>query len=342
MREVLLRVMLMLLLGAFYFNLISFPQFIIGLVFVHAVPLAGLVMLARSTEGFFISTKWSVFSRKDYKEIVHYSWYHMLTGVSLNLLSFVDVLLLGPLSKSGFADVAVYTTAQFFIAIMVVPYRAMAGAAFPKLNDAWIRSDHSALASLFNRAGLNMLIVAAAMWLLVCCNLQNFVTFFPPAYAALVPVVLILSIGRLVDMSTGLNTELISVTNYYKFNFRMSVILLVAVVILDRIFIPKAGIYGAAWVASMTLVAFNIVKMIYLYRKTGLQPFSKSSMLVLAAGVAAFVASLLLPALENRFADIFIRSAVIMLTYTIILILLRPSPDLSEFLVQLRRNKRLF
>jgi hypothetical protein len=144
------------------------------------------------------------------------------------------------------------------------------------------------------------------------------------------------------DMSTGLNTELISITSYYKFNFRMSLVLLAVVIIADRIFIPKAGIYGAAWVASGALVAFNVVKMIFLYAKTGLQPFSKNSIYIVVCGGAAFCASWLLPHLANPFLDTFIRSAVVIISYTAMLLVLRPSPDLSHYLSQVRKDKRLF
>lgn len=342
MREVVLRIGLLLLLGAFWLQWISFHYYIIGMVLVHIIPLAGLVFLSKRTNGFYISNRWSVFSKAEYKEIVHYSWYHMLTGVSLNLLSFLDVLIIPPLAPAGLGAVPVYTNAQFFVALMMVPYRAMAGAAFPKLNEAWLSRDTDRLNILFNRAGLNMLVVAVGMWLLVCSNMHNAVALFPPQYAQMLPIVLILSIGRMVDMSTGLNTELISITNYYKFNFRMSVILLVSVLVFDRIFIPKAGIFGAAWVASLTLVAFNIVKMIYLYSKTGLHPFSKGSIIVILAGALAFCAGWLMPHLSNPFVDAAIRSALVLAIWGGILFVLKPVPDLTHFLKEMRKNKRLF
>lgn len=342
MREVVLRVCLIALLIAFYFGWITFYQYILWMVAVHLVPLLCLLSLASRTKGFFLSRNWNVFSRADYKEILHYSWYHMLTGVSLNVLSFIDVLLLGPLSPSGFSDVATYTNAQFFIAILVVPYRAMASAAFPKLNEVWLQGDKNILDDLFKRAGLNMLIVAVGMWLLVCSNLHNAVAIFPKGYAGILPVVLILSLGRMIDMSTGLNTELISITRYYKFNFRVSLFLLVVVIVADRICIPKWGLLGAAWVASGALVLFNIIKMIFLYLKTGIQPFSMNSTKIFAAGAIVYGVNLLLPVQGSPFLDALVRSILLVTLFAVLMFILRPSPDLLQFARQVRSKKRLF
>ena len=342
MREVVLRAFFLGLIALYALHLLSLHWFIIGTVLIHVVPVSLLLLLSLRTKGFRIAAQWNIFTRKEYREIAHYAWFHLLTGATLNLIGYVDALMLGPLSKAGLDDVAVYVNAQFLISIMYAPYRAMGSAAFPKLAEAFLAKAGAELHDLFNRSGLNMLIVAVAMWLIVVCNLHNAVAILPRGYGAIAPIVLILSIGRMVEMGTGLNTELISVTQYYKFNFRLALFLLLAVIVCDRIFIPRYGIFGVAWVSSLTAVAANLVKTAFLYRKTGLHPFSRHSLGILLAGVAAFGSNWIVPRLSNPIGDAVLRSLVLISVYTAMLIVLRPSPDLSKYLRQMRKDKRLF
>ncbi len=342
MREVVLRLCFLSLLTLYAFHYIDLNSFVVGTVVIHTVPLAFLIYFARQTVDFRLSTNWKALSKAEYRSILHYAWFHLLTSATLNLVSYVDAIMLGPLSRSGLDDVAVYLNAQFLISIMYAPFRAMTAAAFPKLAEAYLAGAKDHMHDLFNRSGLNMLIMAIAMWLIVVCNLHNAVAILPGGYSAIAPIVIILSLGRVVDMGTGLNTELISVTRYYKFNFRLAFMILLSVIVFDRIFIPHYGIYGAAWVASLTMVAANIIKMLFLYRNTGLHPFSRHTLTILLAGAVSFGVSFTIPHLTNPVADACVRSAVLLLIYTLLLLVFRPSPDLHAYLTQVRKNKRLF
>ena len=341
MREIVLRVANLSLIGLFFIGVLSFHQFVIATVLVHLIPVGLLLYFSSKTKGFYFSLNWKIFSRKEIRGMVHYSWYHMLLMVSLNLTGMLDVLLLGPLSPNGLKDVAIYSLSLFLISILTIPYKAMTSAAFPKINQAFVDEDPE-MPGLFVRSAVNIQIVSMAMWLIVICNLDNALAIIPSEYAALAPCVLILSLGRMIDMATGLNTELISITNYYKFTFRLSLALLVAIVALDWYFIPKFGLIGAAWVSTGTLAAFNLGKMIFLYEKMRLSPFSKPLLGILASGVLLFFINRILPVFPSPVVDAIYRGLFLFGAYFGIMLILRPSPDLTEYIRQLRKNKRLF
>jgi O-antigen/teichoic acid export membrane protein len=340
-REIILRLANIALIALFYARLIDFHLFVVGTVLVHVIPVAILFYLSTRTKGFHISFDWQIFSREDIRSIIHYAWYHMLLTVSLNLTGMLDILLLGMLSPNGLSDVAIYNIALFLISLLTIPYRAMTGAAFPRLNASFVNNDGN-LESLFTRSAINIQLVSVGMWLIIACNLHNAVAVFRNEYAAFAPCFLILSIGRMVDMFTGLNTELISITNYYKFTSRLSAVLMFSILLFGWIFIPKFGLFGAAWVSTGTLVAFNLIKMGFLYQKMRLSPFTKQTGIIILCGAATYAVIKFLPALGNAIADAFVRSTCILAVYGLLMLLLRPSPDLSAFLAQVRKDKRLF
>lgn len=340
MREIVLRLLFLMLISLYAYHYIELNLFVIGSVLIHIIPALLLLRLAWTTKGFGISFKWTAFSPSEYRDILHYGWYHLLTTATLNLIAYVDALMLGPLSSSGLSDVAIYFNAQFLINIMVAPYRAMVSAAAPKISEAYLSSPNN-LNNLFRRAGLNMLIATIAMWVVIAPNLHNVVAILP-GYEEIAPVFLVLSIGKIVDISTGLNTEVIAISEYYKFNFKLSIFLLAVVVISDRFAIPRWGILGAAWVATASTIIANIAKAIFLYGKKGLHSYSKNTFTILVVGACCYWFSVLLPKLSLPIVDAIYRTIIIITVYCGFMFLFRPSPDLSDYIRQVRKDKRLF
>lgn len=341
-REVVLRLVNITLLVLVYLGAIQFHQYITGIVFMYLVPLIILIFISMRTKGFGLTTNLRVFSKAEYKDMIHFSWYHLLVGSTLTLLNFIDTLMLAPLDSSGMKATAIYGVAVVISSFMFMPYRAMATSSLPILNQAYINGDMAKVRDLFPRAGINILIAGIGMFAIIAVNLDNAVAILKPGYEPVKYLVLILMLGKLADMATGLNNELISISKFYKFNFRVSIILLVMVIVLDRIFIPQYGLYGAAWVATGTLVAFNVAKMIFLYLKLGMHPFTSKTWLVLLAGIIALVAGYVCPYIVNTVVDTMVRSSVVVAVYVLMLVWLKPSVDLQTYIASLKKDKRLF
>lgn len=341
-REVVLRLVNIGLLCLLFFSVLSFSDYLIGYVLSFLVPLVLLFIMASRTKGFGLTLNLRVFSRAEYKDMLHFAWYHLLVGSTLTLLNFIDTLMLAPLDAGGMKASAIYAVAVYISTFMFMPYRAMANASMPILNQAYIDEDMHKVKDLFSRAGVNILIVGMGMFAVIGVNLDNAVSLLGDGYGEVKYLVPVLMLGKLADMATGLNNELISISKFYKFNFRVSMILLVVVVVLDRIFIPQYGMMGAAWVATCTLTAFNIAKMIFLHQKLGVQPFTNKTWRVPVAGFVAIGAGYVLPYLVNPYVDAAARSGVVLLAYLLALTWLKPSADLSAYLATMKKDKKLF
>jgi O-antigen/teichoic acid export membrane protein len=341
-KEIVLRICNLLLLLMLLSGVIDFTIYITCSVLIYLVPITILFFVSSKTEGFGLTSKIGIFSKQELKEMAHFSWYHLLMIASFSILGYMDTLMLGPLDKDGIQAAAAYTVAVFLVNVMYMPYRAMAFSSLPILNQAYIDKDDVKIRDLFSRAGINIFIVAVAMFLIIGLNLDNAVAILPEGYGVVKPLVIILMLGKLVDMFTGLNNELISISKHYKFNFRAAALLLIGVYIFDRIYIPEYGVFGAAWVTTIALAIFNVVKMLYLYTKMGLHPLSKNAMKVLFAGILAAIPGYFLPFLFNPIADAFIRTVIVIAVYGGITIWFRPSQDLTTYIENIRSTKRLF
>ncbi len=95
---------------------------------------------------------------------------------------------------------------------------------------------------------------------------------------ASIPVILILGLNVLVNMGTGFNGEIITYSKYYKFNIYAILILVIINITLNLLFIKyfNFGIEGVAVASLISMVVFNLSKLIFIYKKTQLFPFDIS------------------------------------------------------------------
>jgi len=350
MREVVLRVVNIALILLFAFGYVSFDVLVIGTVLIYVVPVGILAILAIRTENFGFTLRLSDLSRAEYNDLLKFTWYHFLLTASVNLIASLDAMLLPLYDHKGFEVVAVFRVAVFLISFLQIPTKAMTTASFTVLAKAFAENDHVKAVDLFVRSSINIFIATVAVALVLCCNLPGLVAVVGKGYADVAPVFLILFSGQLVNIATGMNDQVLSITNYYKFNFYLSLILMGALFLLIRFLVPQFGIYGAAWSTTITIVVFNSAKTWFVWKKLNMLPFSGRTLRVVAAALPALAAGLLLPHFFSQVRHIYVnaaldaglRSLVIVVIYVLMLLWLKPSPDLEEYLATIRRNKRLF
>jgi O-antigen/teichoic acid export membrane protein len=282
----------------------------------------------------------------------HFAWFHYLLSMSITLMTALDANLLPLYDKDGFNSLAVYAVAAYLISFLQIPLKAFLPATFSVLTKAFTDNDMPRAKDFFKRSSINLLIPTLAIAFILCCNLDNAVAVIgnQKNYSGMSDVVFILTLGQLVNIVTGMNDQILSITNYYKFSFYVSVIISLLLYVLLRTMIPRYGIYGAAWSNTATLVLFNVVKLIFIHRKLGMLPFSMRTLRVILAALPALAVGYFLPrffgTLSNVYlsamADAAVRSIAIVVVYVAMLLWLKPSADLEEYLATVRKNKRLF
>jgi O-antigen/teichoic acid export membrane protein len=352
MREILLRILNIMLILLYALDYVSFNTLVIGTVLLYFVPVLILLAIASRSKDFGFSFNFRIFSKQEYIEMLHFAWYHFLLSISVLLMGSLDVLLIPFYDHNGFASVAVYTVAMYIISFLQIPSKAFLAASFSVLTKAFTDSDIPKAKDIFTRSSLNLLIPSVGIAVILICNLQNIVAIIGSGknYSGLVPVFLILFAGRFIDIATGMNDQVLSITNYYKFNFYVSIFVTVILFVMLRLLIPRLGVNGAAISTSVTLIIFNVVKYLFIWKKLDMQPFSRNTVLVFLAAIPALAAGYFFPYFFNAerhvyvhsFIDAAMRSSVIVVIYLMMLLWLKPSKDLEEYIIAIRKNKRLY
>lgn len=342
-REIIARVIYIVLIILFALRIINFHTFIWLYVIFYLIPFFFLLYIAMRNPGFHFSYKKGTFSTTEIKEIFRFSAYHMLTVASTVLIFQLDVFLLGPLG--GLEQVAVYSIATLAISMLRNPTRVIGVAATPAFTQSYNEGDMPGLRNLFSRSSINMQIIGVCMFALVYINIDNIqeiMAVIKGGYSQIKPLIMILMLGQLFDMITGLNFELIGVSKYYRFNFWIALVLMALVFVLNYFMIKEIGIYGAAWATTIGLVIFNIAKTIFLWNKMRIQPFNKATMYILVAGAVVGFATWLIPYLGNVFVDAICRSTVFALFMWFALYRIKVSPELNDITDNLIHKRRFY
>ena len=148
-----------------------------------------------------------------------------------------------------------------------------------------------------------------------------------------IPVILILSFNVVIDMTTSFNSHILLYSKYYRFNMVAIAILVVFNISLNVCFIKYLnwGIEGAAYATLISMTLYNFVKLIFIYSKYNIQPFTKKHLILLAAFLGSISLLNMIPATANVILDIILKVGTCMLFNGFVIYKLRMIPMLNDF-----------
>ena len=127
----------------------------------------------------------------------------------------------------------------------------------------------------------------------------------------------------------GCNNEILVYSKYYKANLPMQFLLLIIVVLTNWILIPKYEIIGASIATCISVFIYNIIRFIYLWKRIGVQPFSKSNFIVLIILLFATIFGSQINFNFHPFLNIFLRSSIVIIPVCLLFYYLKISKDIN-------------
>jgi O-antigen/teichoic acid export membrane protein len=123
-------------------------------------------------------------------------------------------------------------------------------------------------------------------------------------------VVLLIGIARLIDMSNGVNTEIIQNSPYYRFNLISILFLGLISFATNYLMIPRFGLVGAAAGSTISILLFNLLKGGFIWWKMRLHPFEKRTLGILLLLAAAYGLAMLVPTQGDALPAVLITMAL--------------------------------
>jgi O-antigen/teichoic acid export membrane protein len=180
---------------------------------------------------------------------------------------WADVLVLGMFAPAE--QVGVYAIAKRFTVIVGFVLIAVNSVAAPRFALLHAQGDQQALRGMAISAARLSLLAASPLLLLCLAAPQWVMSLFGEGFKEGWPVLLILSVGQLVNVATGSVGQLLAMSGEEKKLHRAYMVSTVISIVLLMILTPFVGMYGAAISAMVGVIVVNLLSMIYVARKFG-------------------------------------------------------------------------
>lgn len=306
----------------------TFAWLIIGL---HVIIAIALIIYLYKLRGLSFSriSKGSI-SIELKKEMQSYTLFGSLNSLGSSLAFRLDAVMIS--SIIGFASNGFYSIILFISNIIDIPTRAINNIAAPIISKAWSENNLGEIRMIYQKSALNLLIIGIPLYLFFLFSITDIFGIMPNRDFPIVGyyVFLFLGLGKLIDMATSVNSSIIVFSDFYKINLIFVLSLGVLNFILNFWLITDYGILGAAIASTVAYFLYNLAKVVFLYLKFDLQPFTAKTMIVIGLGMGFFVLLYLLDGLFHGILSIILNGLVLALAFFPIIYLLRVSSDFNE------------
>lgn len=318
------------------FTLVSFEMYLY--LYVSALILPGIVIIIYA----WIKTPKITLPDRDFwvkrKEVSTYLLFGILGGASTSIVLYIDQLMLNKMISID--AVGVYSIMFFASNLIAVPSRNLRKISSVIVAEAWKDKDMNLIENVYKKSALNLLIIGGYLFFMGWWMLPYALEFLPE-YSEGLYVFFFLGIGRVFDLATGINSDIIETGPKYKFNTYINVLFAILVFTTNIIFIPLYGIIGAGLASCISLIFINIIRLYFLQSQFKLSiytwSFGKSLIVVIVfVLLAQFVSLPLEPILS--LVILFVVGTTL---YALAVLKLRLSQDANDMFIRIMKRFKL-
>lgn len=270
-------------------------------------------------------------SKKFYKKIVSLLSFVYGGTLVFTVSQVFDTIVIAAALDDGLALAGIYTLAQNIASLIQAPQRGIISSSLGALSQAWKDKDMKRIDRIYHSSSINQLIFSVGMFALIWLNFSDGVFTFhlQAGYIDAKWVFFYIGLMRIIDMGTGVNSQIISTSAFWRFDFITGVILLSLTLPLNYILTKYYyGVMGPAIANLITFTIYNAIRYGYLMKQFNLQPFTVKTIYTILLGVATFFCCYFLFDDVHGFGAMVARSSVFLVLFIAGTFLLKLSPDI--------------
>jgi len=327
LNEVFAKLLVTVCIALYALKWINFQQFVIIYVLCNFLISFILLVYIIYLKQFFMLPEKSRMYKRLLKPILMYGSFTVLSILGSGILFNIDSLMIA--AKLNLGLTGIYSTIFLMTTALALPYRSIQKITYPLVGRFWKNRDMKAVADLYSKTTLVMMIIGGGLMVLMWGNINSIFMVIPKEYSVARYSFILLCIGRYADMITGLNGIITLTSKKYKYDLYFLLLLVIIVVILNFILIPIFGITGAAWAAMISLVSYNFLRLAFVWYNFKMQPFTLNCVWILLITIGTLLLVHFIPFLYNKYISICINSAIIVIIYGGSILLFKFSPEIN-------------
>jgi len=340
-KEVQWRLFTSILILLFLLNIIKdFDLFIKLFAFTYPGIALGLIAYLFYTGQLHLSLKVSKVSRRFLKKIILFCSFFYGAMLIQTLSKVFDSFVIASVLDDGLDKAGVFALATVVTSIIQAPQRGIVSAAVPHLSRAWKEKNMELLQRVYQRSSINQLLFACSIFLLIWLNFRDGVITFglKPVYLDAAWVFFVLGITIIIDMGTGVNSQIIVTSTYWKFELISGVILLIIMLPLTYLLTKQYGIIGPAIATMISMSTYNLIRIIFLWKKFRLIPFTIKSLYTILLAAVCYAICYFLFQNMHGITGMIVRSIFFITLYAAGALYMNLSPDIEPVLLNAKRR----
>lgn len=248
-----------------------------------------------------------------WKPFINYSFFAFL-GTFGNYLT-INNYMIGELF--GMEEVGIYWILYSMISLISIPQMGLFNVSAPIINEYLAEHKYQDLDKFYKKTSLYLFFLGAILFSCIVAGFP-FLTSFIKNGSVLrfyQPVIWIWGLAILMDLATGFNGNIISLSKYYKFNILVMLLLAALTISLNLYFARNTNLklIGIAISTAISLTIYNVIKIIFNYVKFKVSPFSIEMIFASIICTLSISVSLLLPNFERDIYNLIYKPAVVLI-----------------------------
>jgi O-antigen/teichoic acid export membrane protein len=328
LREVFQRIVIILLIGLYYFGLLSFHQFVLSYIAAISVPTVFIAYTLIREGHFNLKFDLAFLDKQLLRSIGAVALFSILNGFTVIMIQNVDLIMVNKML--GLSAAGIYGIVFFFGIVVSLPARSIYKIANVTAAEAWKNDDRKTLRDIYEKSCLTLFVIGSFLFLGIWLNIDNILHILGPDYQSGKWVIFFIGLGCLLDMATGANSSLMGTSKYYKVQSYLLLVLVVVLIALNLVLIPLFGLTGAAISSAAALGLLNLLRFLFLWIKFDLQPYNLRFIYIMMIGIVAYFIANAIPVQFQFIFDLLLRSTVFSLLFLLPVYFFSISTDLNK------------
>lgn len=271
------KILFFLLLVLMYFQLISFSIFFVFFVLLSVVkPL--LLWLDLSIAGELPRLSRPSLGSSGIPGLRDYALFNALGTIAFLVITQIDSVMIG--NMMGLDQLAYYSIPVFLISAMSVPEKSLTQISLPVISSLFAEKKFREVDVIYKKTAINQLLIGGGIFVFVWINIDFLMDLLGEKFGNTAFVFLLLGVGKIIDLATSVNGSILTISHKYRFVLFLQLTLLLLAIVLNIWFIPLWGMEGAALATMVSMLIYNVLKSVLVYRWYRLQPFNRNVFIV--------------------------------------------------------------
>lgn len=255
------------------------------------------------------------FKKDDFwKDFFNYSFFGFL-GTFGNYLA-INSFMIGEFM--GMEENGIYSVLYALISLISIPQLGLFNISAPIISKTLADGDMTELDRFHKKTSLSLYFLGAVLFSCIMVGFPYLTQFMPKNGTMLriyEPVIWIWGSAVLIDLATGFNGNIISLSKHYRFNILVMLLLAGLTIGLNLYFIKNTDLQliGIALSTAISLTIYNVVKVVFNYFVFKVSPLTIEMIFVSIICTLAVTVAIVLPNFNNNFINLMYKPSIVLL-----------------------------